>query len=1322
MSHLCKYLLILPFILLSFITLHGQGSAITWTDLVGTDVQAGNILVKTAGWGTNNGGAASSESLAEGTDGWAEFTAYATGAERYFGLTQTNTDATNLIDYAIKLSSANKIVVQENGNWRGGFGNITNGDILRIERTGSVITYKKNGVTFYTSAIPSTSSLLVDACFYHNGGQIDNAMLSFGVPLTIPAAPTDLAGTADQSGVQLSWTDSADNESGYKIERQTGGAAYELITTTTADVSSYNDHTVAPETTYTYRVAAYNAAGDSNFSNDITVNTPSLVPNSSTSITWVDLVGVSVQTDNSVLKTAGWGTNNGGAASMQTLAAGADGWAEFTAYASGAERYFGLSQSNTDATFVMNYAIKLSSTNTIVVQENGSWKGGFGRVADGDVLRIERTGNTITYKKNGSVFYTSATPSTTALLVDVCFYHTGGAINNATLSFEGSPVSLPATPTHLAGTAGSSGVHLSWVDNADNENGYSIERQTGPGDYEQIATTEADINGYIDTTTTFETTYSYRVSAFNESGTSDWSNSITITTPPAILSEQIVYLIDLGDPANPTPGNWNNVPDFQNDGIRIDNLINTQGGGSGISFVVVAEADNGHNNGSGINTDGYDQDLLGFPASACSDSYYAWGTGGTYKLTGLQAAQQYAIRIFGSRVASSGGNRVGTYTINGVTQILDARNNSTNTIIFEGLNADSIGEVTIDFGVAEGSVFGYINVLELIASSKDTTITAPDSLAATLTSATEVSLTWKDNSGNETGFDIQRSIDSGAFESIDTLAANVTAYIDDISAPGAMIRYRVRAYNSRVQSSFSNEATVYLPANSEILPRPVTNFTAEVAGEDIRLRWSDVLRVVVLGSSTAAGVGASSSDSSWVGRLTTWVHSVRPGAEVINLGKGGFTTYDVRADGSIPEPDAIRNIDAALAYDPDLIIVNLPSNNAAQNIPSDITLSHFHELKTRAEASGVKFFLTTTQPRNFSNANKRQILQDEAVQMIDQFSPLTINVYDELVNTADLRLKSVYDAGDGIHLNNSGHNYVFTAVRDHISAYLDMTVAISKSVGTPDNYEPLVNLTMADSEYLDTEVMANEITYYRLTKTNPDGSVYVITNAIVDILEFSASFESERAVDEESLFTNIAETRTVFGATSQYLLNHSNDNEVAMLSSRQSVGPGLSLRVGSGDKLDLEVYASFDGEKQYSTKQTTTALVTSIGGVLGGMSTVNTSEQMSLDALSKNHHGDMLITDARNEIWPAAYLNYIMFDKNMKPYKHGHARISQKAGSRERVALEGIVAEQAGFIYIFLSNESDYLLPVYFDDLKIKLWPYSGVRDTLERHMLKVKE
>ncbi|MFW6140821.1 MAG: fibronectin type III domain-containing protein [Acidobacteriota bacterium] len=84
-----------------------------------------------------------------------------------------------------------------------------------------------------------------------------------------PAAPSDLAATAiacDQ--IDLSWTDNSDNEDGFKIERD--GT---VIDTIGAEATFYSDTGLFENTTYTYRVGAYNSAGTS-WSGEASAKTP----------------------------------------------------------------------------------------------------------------------------------------------------------------------------------------------------------------------------------------------------------------------------------------------------------------------------------------------------------------------------------------------------------------------------------------------------------------------------------------------------------------------------------------------------------------------------------------------------------------------------------------------------------------------------------------------------------------------------------------------------------------------------------------------------------------------------------------------------------------------------------------------------------------------------------------------------------------------------------------------------------------------------------------------------------------------------------------
>ena len=92
---------------------------------------------------------------------------------------------------------------------------------------------------------------------------------------SLPAAPSSLNVTALSAyQIQLEWIDNAVDEYGYYIERSTNGSPWSLADTVSADTTAYEDITVLPNTSYSYRIQAYNASGISNYSNTATSTTP----------------------------------------------------------------------------------------------------------------------------------------------------------------------------------------------------------------------------------------------------------------------------------------------------------------------------------------------------------------------------------------------------------------------------------------------------------------------------------------------------------------------------------------------------------------------------------------------------------------------------------------------------------------------------------------------------------------------------------------------------------------------------------------------------------------------------------------------------------------------------------------------------------------------------------------------------------------------------------------------------------------------------------------------------------------------------------------
>jgi subtilisin family serine protease len=110
------------------------------------------------------------------------------------------------------------------------------------------------------------------------GGRVsaDRALNGCAAP-SPPAAPGGLTvAAATSSQINLAWSDSSGNEDGFAIERCQGSgcANFAPIATVSAGVTSFADNGLAANTTYSFRVRAYNAAGNSGYSNTATATTP----------------------------------------------------------------------------------------------------------------------------------------------------------------------------------------------------------------------------------------------------------------------------------------------------------------------------------------------------------------------------------------------------------------------------------------------------------------------------------------------------------------------------------------------------------------------------------------------------------------------------------------------------------------------------------------------------------------------------------------------------------------------------------------------------------------------------------------------------------------------------------------------------------------------------------------------------------------------------------------------------------------------------------------------------------------------------------------
>jgi acyl-CoA thioesterase I len=181
-------------------------------------------------------------------------------------------------------------------------------------------------------------------------------------------------------------------------------------------------------------------------------------------------------------------------------------------------------------------------------------------------------------------------------------------------------------------------------------------------------------------------------------------------------------------------------------------------------------------------------------------------------------------------------------------------------------------------------------------------------------------------------------------------------------------------------------------------------------------------KLVIMGSSTAAGVGATSVDYSWAGILKKWAAKNKQWTTE-NLATPGALTQEIICTSPISKTQKAFRLNAKY------IILSYPSNDAVEGVPVSQTIENIKSVKRCAVDRGIAVAVMSSLPReNLSLPQKIAIEKtDEAlkVEMGDCFIDTkdTLNGFDRMS----------LSAGDGIHFNNNGHWEIFNTVKTFIN-------------------------------------------------------------------------------------------------------------------------------------------------------------------------------------------------------------------------------------------------------------------------------------------------
>jgi len=392
-----------------------------------------------------------------------------------------------------------------------------------------------------------------------------------------PEAPSNLNATAaGATQINLSWTNNATDQTGFKVERSPDNVTFTQIGTAGASTTTYSNLSLSPKTVYYYRVRATNASGDSGYTN---VSSATTLPDTTPPTAPSNLTAIAASSTQINLSWTA-STDNVGVIGYEIRRCQGAGCTTFAQIATPPGTGTSFSDTGLAASASYSYEIiatdaagNLSSPSNIGVAATLAGApvapSGLGATAAGATQinlswtnnAVNQTGFKVERSPDNVTFTQIATTSATAysdlnLSPKTVYYYRVRATNasgdsgytnvsSATTLPDTTPPTAPSNLTAIA--ASSTQINLSWAASTDNVGvtGYQIQRCQGAGctTFAQIAAPAGTGTTFTDTGLPPSTSNSYQVIATDAAGNlSSASNIASALTASGSIGVQITPL------------------------------------------------------------------------------------------------------------------------------------------------------------------------------------------------------------------------------------------------------------------------------------------------------------------------------------------------------------------------------------------------------------------------------------------------------------------------------------------------------------------------------------------------------------------------------------------------------------------------------------------------------------------------------------------------------------------------------------------------------------------------------------------------------------